>query len=66
MMWLIRKKLKGKKAVAHVWNGEDTACRLWSTGGIGRSRPYEVQEVRGDHPICHMCKMVSGAHDTDR
>lgn len=59
MTFLIRKKLKGKPAVAHIWSGDDTACRMWSTGGIGRKRPYEVVEDRGEHEVCQMCKNVS-------
>lgn len=52
MQFLIRKT--GAKAKAHVWKGEDTACRMWSTGGLKKSR-FEVRKDRGEHEICHMC-----------
>jgi hypothetical protein len=50
--FLIRKT--GAKARAHLWMGDDTACRMWSTGGLKRSR-FEVRSERGDHEICVMC-----------
>ena len=52
MRFMIRKT--GAKAKAHIWNGVDTACRMWSTGGLKKSR-YEEQEDRGAHEVCHMC-----------
>lgn len=51
-MWLVRKN--GKKVKAHIWTGSDTACRMWSTGGLKQPR-FEVVGERGDHEICHMC-----------
>lgn len=50
--YLIRKI--GAKARAHLWNGEDTACRMWSTGGLKKSR-FEVKDEKGAHEICLMC-----------
>lgn len=56
--FLIRKT--GAKARAHLWLGHDTACRMWSTGGMKQSR-YQVTSVRGDREICLMCMNVSAS-----
>jgi hypothetical protein len=56
--YLIRKI--GAKAKAHIWNGNDTLCRMWSTGGLKRSR-FEVRQDRGAHEVCHMCVEASEA-----
>lgn len=58
-MWLIRKR--GLKARAHIWNGSDTACRMWSTGGLKRDL-FECSPDRGQHEICHMCAVVARAN----
>lgn len=61
MEWLIRNK--GGSAKAHVWIdgdiGKDTACRMWSTGGLRRDR-YRVLDQRGLHQICWNCQNVLG------
>ncbi|MCA6108159.1 hypothetical protein [Bradyrhizobium cenepequi] len=56
--FLIRKK--GAKVRAHIWSEsrKDTACRMWSTGGLKRHR-YAVTESRGDLEICAMCAQKS-------
>lgn len=48
-------KRKEKRA-AHLWIGDanDTACRMYSTGGI-RKDLYEVVEHPGSRGICTMC-----------
>lgn len=51
-MYLIRKR--GKASRAHIWTGQDTACRMYSTGGLRKDRFY-LSEAPGDHPICQMC-----------
>ena len=56
LKYLIRKT--GTKQKAHIWLGSDTACRMWSTGGLRRDR-YEVRDDRGNHAVCHMCKPIS-------
>lgn len=53
--FLIRKT--GTKAKAHIWLGGDTACRMWSTGGMKQSR-FEVYTELGSHEICHLCAMA--------
>ena len=44
------------KRVAHIWNGYDTACRMYSTGGITRKKRYHVSETNPGLPICGVCK----------
>lgn len=55
-MWLIRKK--GKKVKAHIWLGNDTVCRMYSTGGMKPTR-YETSESRDEHEISHMCATLN-------
>lgn len=49
---------KNQKSVAHVWKGEDTACRMASTGGLKMSL-YLVSEESGGRRICSMCSQAS-------
>jgi len=56
-------KVVGKKqTVAHIWDGssKDTACRLWSTGGIHSKENYVVRDDTMGRGICQLCK-----HKTD-
>jgi hypothetical protein len=55
-MYLIRKR--GKKNSAHIWTGEDTACRMYSTGGMLKDR-FELRDEPGEHRICTMCVSVT-------
>ncbi len=61
MEYLIRNK--GTKNKTHIWTGEDTACRMWSTGGLASSKGYTVHQGTDGHEICHMCQLVT---DSDR
>ncbi len=54
MPFLIRNR--GKKVKAHIWLGNDTACRMYSTGGLRQPR-YEVHETSCGRPICTMCQI---------
>lgn len=47
------KKAKGKY---HIWTGVDTKCRMWSTGGIKKTRPgwQWVGEIPA-RDFCQMC-----------
>ena len=46
----------------HYWDGRDTACRLWSTGGINQARAgWEVVPTPPARPLCHMCKESASA-----
>ena len=49
MKYLIR--ASGKKNKAHFWDGKDTACRLWSTGGMNKNRKWDVCENTNYHAI---------------
>ncbi len=58
--FLIRtKKRKRQAARAHIWTGEDTACRMFSTGGMNRAN-YERSVDRRGLPLCLMCRNVMG------
>ena len=46
------------KKVAHIWTGKDTACRLWSTGGITSKNKYRITEEPKKSKICNMCRIV--------
>jgi hypothetical protein len=48
----------GEKNRAHIWLGADTACRMWSTGGLKQSR-FEVRETAEGRDICQMCTNAS-------
>jgi hypothetical protein len=52
--YLIRVAGKGLKARAHLWDGDDTVCRMWSTGGLAK-RKYSVQRKDLGLPVCSMC-----------
>ena len=53
------RRAKGKKAKDHIWTGEDTACRMWSTGGLKIGQKW-IKEDRPLHPVCTMCRVNSG------
>lgn len=55
-IFLVRKPCKKKRLVAHIWTGEDTACRMWSTGGIPHKERYETSIDQRGAPICTMCR----------
>lgn len=56
MKYLIR--TKGKNKAAHIWTGQDTVCRMWSTGGIDKRRMYDVHDDNKGLRICHICEQV--------
>lgn len=56
MTYLLRKK---KPKVAHIFINGDTACRLYSTGGMNKSRYIKSPDANGK-PLCLMCQNVSG------
>ena len=45
---------KKNKSVAHVWTGTDTACRMYSTGGMRKKR-YKLFTDPMGKPLCVMC-----------
>lgn len=57
LQYLIR--ANGRKNSAHYWTGNDTLCRLWSTGGMNQRRKWLVKRDTEGHPICTMCINVT-------
>lgn len=45
---------KKKKSAAHIWVGSDTACRMYSTGGMVKIKQKVFNQPLGK-PICLMC-----------
>lgn len=57
-MYLIRKGHNPK--VAHIFNGNDTICRMYSTGGMNKSKFKQVIDT--SLPICINCQnKISGS-----
>ncbi len=53
MKYLIR--ARGGKKAAHIWDGQDTACHMATTGGLNPLK-YEVFDSTCGFPICQMCQ----------
>lgn len=53
MKYLIKKKQLKRRA--HYWTGNDTACRMASTGGLNLSQ-YTVSDTCGGRKICELCQ----------
>jgi len=54
MEYLLRNSLKSK---AHLWDGKDTYCHMFSTGGLVKNK-YQVFLKTFNQPICTMCMNV--------
>jgi len=52
-MFLIR--ASGTKNKAHYWDGKDTACKRWLSGGMNHGRKWNIRKEAGSHPICTAC-----------
>lgn len=52
-MYLHRKRVT-KKTRVHIWTGFDTACRMYSTGGL-RPEKYQVSKTDMGLSTCLMC-----------
>lgn len=52
----VGKRSRKRKPVAHLWNGEDTYCRMASTGGLGMGR-YEVRDNLEGCRLCQLCEL---------
>lgn len=64
-MQFLYNELKAK-AKYHHWDGRDTACRMWSTGGINQARAgWIVVDVPPARALCHMCKEAASARPAD-
>lgn len=52
---------KKRKSKAHFWNGKDTACKMWSTGGMNQRRDgYVILTDHHGKEICNMCRINEG------
>lgn len=51
MKYLVRKTLTGS---AHYWNGTNSFCKMYATGGMKKSK-YIVSTQKHGLPICTMC-----------
>lgn len=51
---------KGSGGIAHIWLGSDTACHMYSTGGLKKHRLVFGGAVEG-RPVCKMCQAVHAA-----
>lgn len=56
MKYLIRDR--GKIRAAHYWTGNDTYCKMASTGGLNK-KGYSIFEDDKGLKICSMCKAIS-------
>ena len=51
-----------RRQVAHIWDGKDTFCRMWSTGGIARSKVgFARHDGPGTRRICKQCMNSRGS-----
>jgi hypothetical protein len=48
-------RTRKRKNAAHVWIGKDTACRMYSTGGLGSRHGFEIVDSPGERSVCTMC-----------
>lgn len=58
MKYLIRNK--GNKQSAHIWLDNDTSCKMYSTGGLGKKidhefKRYSLHDSESGKTICTMC-----------
>lgn len=44
----------GKKQKSHIWTGKDTACTMWSTGGLVVEKQW-LETATPPRPVCQMC-----------
>lgn len=51
-----------RSAAAHIWTGSDTACRMYSTGGIRQNG--KVHDSHGARRVCNMCQNVMARTET--
>ena len=58
--------VRKKSRVCHMWDGQDTLCRLWSTGGIQSPSRYRWANQTGGRPVCHMCSNSGRASEVRR
>lgn len=54
MKYFLHKRQHSKPA--HIWDGKDTYCTQYSTGGIKASSPYVVSDTPQGRAVCILCK----------
>ena len=59
--YLVRVSKKGPSA--HIWDGEDTACRMWKSGGL-KARGMRISHHQLGSRLCKLCAAESGATDS--
>jgi hypothetical protein len=73
MRFLARRSKPRRRA--HIWLDDDTACRMWSTGGLTPVDDYEVfdaprlgkRDIFGStRKICSMCHNVNRREEERR
>jgi hypothetical protein len=53
--FLVKCNIKGTpNGKTHLWNGSDTACRLWSTGGLNQKKRWEFY-IEPPTELCTLC-----------
>lgn len=55
-----------KNQRAHLWDGKNTLCRMWSTGGLRAKKKFGVYDSNMGRKICHMCReraLIDGNYD---
>lgn len=50
--------LKKQNSVAHLWNGTDTVCKLYSTGGMSKKKKTVSTTTHG-RELCATCLSVN-------
>jgi predicted GIY-YIG superfamily endonuclease len=56
-------RINGKKQKAHIWDGEDTFCKMWSTGGINsKSENFSLFNSEMNKDVCSLCSSKLQEH----
>lgn len=55
MKYLVAVKPSWKRKKSHLWDGKDTLCRLYSTGGIAGEK-YMLSDSPREAGICQLCR----------
>jgi hypothetical protein len=65
-MYLMRnrtaKRGRAQTGAAHIWDGADTLCTMYSTGGLKPSR-YRVSDTAEGRSLCLMGQLAGGDLD---
>lgn len=65
-MYLLRDQSARKKgrppSVAHIWDGVDTLCTMYSAGGLPGAG-YRVSGTTEGRSMCKMCTLAAGGEN---